>query len=149
MKRATLTSRWGWSLVAGIIGLGLAGCNKHTTQPTVPPFQLGLDLHPLGNNPPEGTLGDNVYLAGRLTDQYGQAQRGAKVYFTVDPPNNGQVTAFAYTEPDSASGFKEPSRVVFVGSVLGTVVIRGYTLDNGGNEAASDTLHILVQPRNG
>jgi len=118
------------------------GCKSSTTQPTQPDH-LGLQLSLLNGQVQEAFINQNTYIKGYLYDDYGQAQRGVKVNFTLEPNNLADITPYGYTEPDSASGFS--TSVTFIGRTEGVVLLRGYVLDNLYREVASDTIHILIK----
>jgi hypothetical protein len=124
---------------------GATGCEKPTT-PRVDPVQLGLDIY-LYQHPQEANPNENVYLGGHLLNSLGVAQRGVRVSFSALPDTGRDITPFANTNPDSATGFT--TRVTFVGRSPGVYKITGQVLD-GGDIVGRDTVSILVRdPTNG
>lgn len=125
--------------------LVISSCDP-STDPPPPPIFKALDIS-LYNSPPEVTPGQNVQIAGRINNDDGEAQRGIRIYFTLDPADIGIITPWAWTEPDSATGLYE--RVVFNGSQTGTALITGTAEMPSGN-TVNDTVSILVRdPING
>ncbi len=121
------------------------GCEE-PKPPPFDPFQLGLDIY-LYQHPQESNVNENVYLGGRLNDNLGVAQRGARVSFSVEPDSVGDVTAFANTNPDSSTGFA--TRVTFIGRRPGVALITGLVLESQ-EILGRDTVRIRVRdPING
>ncbi len=132
-----------------IIGFGLlsgcTGCND-PTPPRADPMLLGLNIF-LYQHPQEANVNENVYLGGRLNDRQGVAQGNARVTFSLEPDSVGDVTAFAVTNPDSATGFE--TRVTFIGRRPGVALITGQVLE-GQEVLGRDTVRIRVRdPING
>ncbi len=131
-----------WWLAVGVL---IFGCDNSTQPPPPPPYRtLEIGLY---NSPPEVEPGRNVYLTARVNDQNGVAQQGIRIFFEVTPQDIGQITPWAWTEPDSATGLRE--RVVFTGSRTGVALITG-SCSIGENDTAIDTVHVQVrEPING
>ena len=143
MKRYLIATLIGIILAGG--GFLVSGCADSPSQPHQT-ATLGLTISLMNGQVQEAFLNQNIYIKGRVNDRYGLAQRSVRVNFALSPSNLGQITAFASTEPDSASGFG--TNVTFVGRSEGVVLITGSVLDQDGHIAVSDTMHVLIKSGN-
>ncbi len=127
-------------LVPAIGILLIASCDP-STDPPPPPIYQALDIS-LYNSPPEVDPGQNVYLAGRINDDQGEAQRGIRIYFSLSPAEIGNLTRWAWTEPDCSTGLQQ--QVVFNGSQIGVALITGSAVMPSGN-TVYDTVSVQVR----
>lgn len=114
------------------------GCPR-TTNPVVVE-RFGLDIDVMGGTY-EVEVRSNVYLKGRVTNTQGEPMRGVRVFFSVSPPQIGNITPWSWTDPTRENGFN--TTVVFYPETLGVATIKGELRQ--GDWVSWDTVSVLVR----
>ena len=129
-----------WWVMAAVIFL-IFGCSDDVKNPTEPPPVQILDIFSV-----TGTYGVhpnmNLHLGARVVNRDNEPQNGYRVNFSMTPDTSGTITPWAITDTTKDNGLNMD--VIFNGSVLGVVLIRGWVIKADGTLASEDTMHVEV-----
>lgn len=108
-----------------------------------PPFRLEISF--FENHAPAADTMEPVQIVGRVIDPQDKPQVDFRVLFSVTPPEQGNITPFARTDPaDVEDGFN--GRVFFTGKEYGFAMIHAVAENPQEEYVGADSLKIQVRP---
>ena len=130
------------SIAAVLLLFLVISCRDNPTNPTPPPPPMTLDIYPK-DGLYEVNTGFNFYIAGSLVDRNRNPLSGYMVYFSIDPPDMGDITPYAVLDPQQDNGFN--TQVVYNCPVDTTVQITGQVRESN-TVVAQDVMSVWVRP---